>query len=292
VGKDGVLQMKLSIIAPDTTDACAIYRAHPWAKLGVETEFYSGKLGFQLWQAVISADVVLLQRPWTVQNVNIARTVKDAGKKLLLDYDDDLSCLPAWNPNAHHFKGCLPHLHTLCSLADAVTVATPALAQAAAAWGASRIAVVPNAIDDGMRGIVRHPRNPIMLWRGSGTHSADLEEGRAYLTEMNKTHEIVFMGDKPAWAYTLRHRHFGVTDYVNYLTTMATLAPDIVAIPLVDHPFNLAKSDVGAIEAALIGAKLWHNGVGEFRQHAVNEIPNIRWLSDVNYLRSEVLNSL
>ena len=61
MAQNEVVQVKLSIIAPDTTDACAIYRAHPWDKLGVETEFYSGKLGFQLWQAVISADVVLLK---------------------------------------------------------------------------------------------------------------------------------------------------------------------------------------------------------------------------------------
>jgi hypothetical protein len=284
--------MKLSVICPDTTDACAIYRAHPWAKLGVQTEFYSGKNGFQLWQAVISADVVLLQRPWTSQNIGIAKTIKDAGKQLLLDYDDDLSCLPAWNHNAHHFEGCLPHLQSLCSLADAVTVATPALAAAVTAWGAKRVVIVPNAIDDSLRGIVRHPRKPVVLWRGSGTHSADLESGREYLTEINKTHELVFFGDKPAWAYTLRHRFFAVTDYCNMLTTMATLAPEIMAVPLVDHPFNHAKSDVAAQEAALIGAKLWHNGVGEFRQHKVNEIPEIRWLSSVQHLRAELIQSL
>jgi hypothetical protein len=109
---------------------------------------------------------------------------------------------------------------------------------------------------------------------------------------MNKTHEIVFIGDKPAWSYTLRHRHFGVTDYVNYLTTMATLAPEIVAVPLVDHPFNLAKSDIGAQEAFLIGAKLWHNGVGEYRQHKVGECGQVRWLSEVNHIRKELLCSL
>ena len=284
--------MKLSIITPDNTDACFIYRGSPWEKLGIKAKSYSGKVGFQLWSAILSADVVLLQRPWTSQYVSIAKTIKDAGKKLILDYDDNLSVLPPWNPNAHHFADCLQHLQALCSLADGVTVTTQALADSAAVWGASRVVIVPNAIDDSLKGIVRHQRKPIVLWRGGMSHSADLEEGRAYLTEMNKTHEIVFMGDKPAWAYTLKHRHFAVTDYCNYLTTMATLAPEIVAIPLVDHPFNVAKSDIGAIECFLIGAKLWHNGVGEFRKHPVNETGSVRWLSEVNGKRLELINSL
>lgn len=284
--------MKLSIIAPDTTDACYIYRGHPWEKLPIKFESYSGKLGFQLWRAILGADVVLLQRPWTSQHVGIAKTIKDAGKKLIIDWDDNLSCLPAWNPNAHHFKDCLPNLQKLASLADAVTVSSVALAQAVIEWGGQCVVMVPNAIDVTFQGMQTHPRQPIVLWRGSNTHSADLEEGREYLKAMNATHEIVFFGDKPAWAYTLRHRHFAVSDYSNFIVSMNNLAPEYVAVPLVDHPFNHSKSDVGAQEAFLIGAKLWHNGVGEFRQHRVNELGQVRWLSDVNHKRMELIQSL
>lgn len=284
--------MKLSIIAPDNTDACYIYRGFPWEKLPIKVKSYSGKLGFQLWQAILGADVVLLQRPWTSQQVGIAQTIKETGRKLIVDWDDRLDCLPDWNPNAHHFKDCLPNLQKLASLADTVTVSSVALAGAAASWGAKRVVMVPNAIDVTFQGMQTHPRQPIVLWRGSNTHSADLEEGREYLKAMNDTHEIVFFGDKPAWAYTLRHRHFAVSDYANYITTMNALAPEYVAVPLVDHPFNHAKSDVGAQEAFLIGAKLWHNGVGEFRQHRVNELGQVRWLSDVNHKRMELINSL
>ena len=285
--------LKLSIISPDTTDACAIYRASPYLKLGLETQRFSGKIGFQLHEAVMNADICLLQRPWTSQQVGIAQTIKEAGKKLLLDYDDLLSDLPMWNNNGHHFAGCLPQLKALCSLADGVTVSSVALAAAVTEWGAKRVVFVPNAIDDSWKSMQpRKERNPIVLWRGGTSHSADLEEGREYLKAMNATHEIVFFGDKPAWAYTLRHRHFAVSDYANYITTMNALAPEYVAVPLVDHPFNHSKSDVGAQEAFLIGAKLWHNGIGEFRQHRVNELGQVRWLSDVNHKRLELINSL
>jgi hypothetical protein len=287
--------MKLSIISPDLGEACYIYRGRAWTQLGVDYRTYDGKKGFHLFDAVMFADSVLMCRPWNAQHVGIARTIKDAGRALLLDFDDDYSRLPPWNPNAHHFKDCLPHLNALVQLADAITVTTKALADAVCEWGADakKIVIVPNAIDDSWKTMKpKKDRNPMVLFRGSNTHSADLDVGRQYLTEMNKTHEIVFFGEPPAYAYTLRHRVFSVTDYSNFIVSMNNLAPEIMAVPLADHPFNHAKSDVAAQEAALIGAKLWHNGVGEFRQHAVNEIPKARWLSDVNHLRSEVLNSL
>jgi len=285
---------RLNIIAPDM-DACYIYRGHCYEKLFPDAKVFVGKTGFQLWHAIMGAEVIFLQRPFSAQHVGIARTIKDSGRALLLDFDDDYSRLAPWNPNAHHFKDCLPNLNALVQLADAITVTTKALADAVFEWGADakKIVIVPNAIDDSWKTMKpKKERNPMILFRGSNTHSADLDVGRQYLTEMNKTHEIVFFGEPPAYAYTLRHRVFSVTDYSNFIVSMNNLAPEIMAVPLADHPFNHAKSDVAAQEAALIGAKIWHNNVGEFRQHVVNEIPNIRWLSDVNHLRSEVLNSL
>jgi hypothetical protein len=100
------------------------------------------------------------------------------------------------------------------------------------------------------------------------------------------------VGDAPAWAYQLRHRHFGVTDYANYIVTLHKLAPEIVAVPLADHPFNHAKSDIGAQEAFAVGAKLWHNGIGEFAQHKLLECCDVRWLSSVQHLRKEIIESL
>jgi predicted acetyltransferase len=283
--------MKLSIITPDQNEACYIYRGHPWESCA-ETKIYSGKNGFALWNAVMTADAVLMCRPWNDQHIGVANTVKSCGKKLIIDWDDDYTCLPPWNPNRKHFEGSLPNLQKLAALADVVTVSSVALTQSAAAWGAKRVVFLPNAIDDSFKKLPTLERKPIVLWRGSMTHAADLEVGREYLNQMNATHEIVFFGDSPAWAYTLNHRHFTVSDYANYVSMMNQLAPEFVAVPLVDHPFNHSKSDVGAQEAFLIGAKLWHNGVGEYLQHKVAERGRVRWTSEVNERRKEILCSL
>jgi hypothetical protein len=79
-------------------------------------------------------------------------------------------------------------------------------------------------------------------------------------------------------------------DYTNYITVMNALAPEYVLVPLADHPFNHAKSDVGAQEAYLIGAKLIHNGIGEYK--GLPETGKPRWLSEVNALRTKILRSL
>lgn len=283
---------QLSIIAPDLTDACAIYRVNPYEKLGIETESFSGKIGFQLHRAVMNAPMCLLQRPWTSQHVSIAHTIKDCGKKLILDFDDLLSELPIYNPNAHHFKDCLPNLKALCSLADGVTVASKYLAECAEQWGAKKVVYVPNAIDDSLKGIYRAPeRKKSLLWRGSSTHHGDVESGKqTFFDFAAKGYEIIFFGDRPSWGYQLDHKHYGVVDYVNFLSSMARLAPEYVFVPLVDNNFNHAKSDCAASEAYLIGAKLIHSNIGEFK--GLPEVGEPRWLSDVNHKRMELINSL
>jgi hypothetical protein len=282
--------MSIALITPNAGEACSIYRVAPWRKLGVSTETFDGTKGFNMWQAILEHDIALMQRPFTKQQVGIAQTIKDCGRKLIVDFDDDLSCLPPWNPNRKAFDNCEQFLRSLSTLADVVTVTTPALAASAKKWGAKDVRIIPNAIDDTFKGLKRNPRTKTILWRGSSTHSADLEEGREYFTRMNVTHEIAFVGDAPSWAWKLRSKQYPVLDYCAYMSLMNSIAPEIVAVPLADHPFNHAKSDVGGQEAYAIGAKLWHNNVGEFKD--LPEVSEPRWLSTVNHLRSEVICSL
>jgi hypothetical protein len=284
--------MRLSIISPDLGEACYIYRGRAWTQLGIDYRTYDGKKGFHLFDAALFGDAILMCRPWNFQHVSIAQTIKDLNKLLILDFDDDYTCLNPYNPNAHHFADCLPHLQSLCRLADHVTVATQPLAIAATEWGAKRVTVIPNAIDDSLKGIYRAPeRTKSVIWRGSNTHCEDIESSKqTFFDFANRGYELVFFGDKPNWVYQVRHKHYGVTDYSNLLATMAKTAAEYFLFPLVDNKFNRAKSDIAAQEAWLCGCKLIHSNIGEFK--GLPEVGTPRWLSEVNHLRSEVLNSL
>jgi hypothetical protein len=79
-------------------------------------------------------------------------------------------------------------------------------------------------------------------------------------------------------------------DYANYIAVMNMLAPEYVIVPLAEHPFNHAKSDIGAQEAYLIGAKLIHNGIGEYA--GLPEVGKPRWLSEANVIRTKILRGL
>jgi hypothetical protein len=283
----------LSIIAPDTSDSCFLYRAWPFEKLGIQTESFSGRLGFQLFRTVINADIVLLQRPHTQQHISIAHTIKGCGKRLLIDWDDSYVNIPQYNVNAHHFKDCQPFVAELARLADAVTVTSDALKAEIESYGAKRVVKIPNAIDDSLKGIYRAPeRSKTLLWRGAvGGHQADMESGKqTFLDFAAKGYELLFFGDIAPWAYQVKHRHFTVSDYSNYLASAARLSPEYMFVPLVDNIFNQGKSDVAALECYLIGAKLIHSNIGEFK--GLPEVGTPRWLSDVNHLRLELINSL
>jgi hypothetical protein len=179
---------------------------------GIELHVFNGGAGFLLWEAVMRSDIVVLQRPCYEQQLGIATIVKACGKKLIVDWDDNLCQLPSWNPHKDAFLGCAPHVEALAKLADVVTVSSKALVA------------------------------------------------------------------------------YDIMDYTNYITVMNALAPEYVLVPLADHPFNHAKSDVGAQEAYLIGAKLIHNDIGEYKD--LPETGKPRWLSEVNALRTKILRSL
>lgn len=285
--------INVSLITPDSGDACSIYRGvGAYMRLPVNLQTYDGKKGFFLWEAIMRADVVVLQRPFVQQSVHLAETVRAAGKRLIVEWDDDLSCVPAWNPHHKHFVGCKTHLESIARLSDAVTVTTKALATSATEWGATDVRIVPNAIDDSWKTLPKLARRKIVCWRGSNTHSADLEIARPWFQEAKAAgYEVAIFGDAPAWAHELgTFRHFGVADYSNYLTLLNSLAPEKMFVPLVDHPFNRAKSDIAAQECYLIGADLVHNNVGEFAGLPARAEP--RWLSETNQIRLQLLKDL
>ncbi len=283
--------MKLGIITPDAFDACSLYRSvGPYMKMPVELSVYSGKNGFCLWEAVLKNDIILLQRPYTPQHATIAQTIKAVGKKLIVDWDDQLDVVPQWNPHVQAFANCLPNLEAVAQLADVVTVTTAPLKHAAQRWGAKRVDIISNAIDDSLK-LPKRERTKTLAWRGSNTHVADVELAKdAILKAAADGYAIAFFGDRPPWAYQIQHKYYGVSDYVQYMATLAQLAPEYLIVTLADHPFNHSKSDIAAQECWAVGAKLIHNGIGEFA--GLPEWQEPRKLSEMNALRIDILNSL
>lgn len=214
-----------------------------------------------------NADVVVFQRPANYQISQLIPILQRRGVAVVIDMDDDLTCIHPRNP-AH--KSYNPKNSPLknhewarkaCELADLVTVTTPALAERYAPHG--RFAIVPNHIPASYLAIPREPYNPekrpVVGWAGwVRTHPEDLYVTSGMINQalINTGARFMSIGDKAMYtALRVRPRpdyiHRGFVGIYEYPSELIKL--DVGLVPLQNSPFNRAKSWLKALEYASLG---------------------------------------
>lgn len=251
----------IALVTASTTDGCAVYRSvGPFHHLPFAHTLYYGQGGYALWHAVLKHSVLFIQRPWALPHMDLLHTAKALGRKIVIDWDDDLTNLPDWNPNYLAYRQ--QYVQELAALADLVFVSTPHLQRTISH---PNIHVIPNAFDPAFRNLPRFDnREDIVVWRGSKTHSKDLDAGRAQLKALSRKYKIVFIGDKPASFTIPNSEYIPHQDYVQYIAMLNYMRPKVFFASLADHPFNYSKSDVAAQEAYLVGARFLHNDTAAY----------------------------
>lgn len=189
---------------------------------------------------------------------------KDVGVPVILDYDDFLFDLPTDNPA--YFLYMAPEkqkaMQYLIENADHIMVSTPDLKQKLERLN-KNITVVPNAIDMRCFPYRQEPpkRQKRVLWRGSRTHQRDVFQ---YCQTIFQTHQKFpdwmwyFIGDN-LWVLTdnLEHKRTIVMEpmeWPKYFREIWKMAPSMMLVPLHQHSFNYAKSNIAWIEGAFAGA--------------------------------------
>lgn len=268
------------LVSPNRADATSFYRGYgPWGALrkdlpqNVNLVSWPGNLD---WSTLKMVDVVFLQRPFNTDHLKIAEMAKERGKKLIVDYDDDLFHVPDDNPAHALYESAVNKANIVKILghADAVIASTNflrgILAKAMpgpyqdATW--NKTVVIPNAFDDfdftfrEKRGKVKEPTNCV-LWRGSATHMRDLSD---YAAEIIQAHQ-----ENPNWIFTFigyhpwfisqafkkeNYVHSRALDVYEYFKTIHEMYPSAVIVPLFRSAFNLCKSNIAWIEASFAGA--------------------------------------
>ena len=221
-----------------------------------------------------AAEIVIVDRLWRPDctpemAAALVAQVQRRGAKLVYQIDDDLLTLPDDNSLAAAKR----EIATIfLGGADGVIVSTPALRARYAAHNA-RIRVVGNALDEQL--LVQtniaspaYPQHAILGYMGTHTHDADLLLLLPALNELaqstDRTLELQIVGGL-AQAETLAQLHqlpFPVThltppviEYPQFLPWFTGHLPwDIALAPLVDTPFNQAKSDIKHLDYAALGA--------------------------------------
>lgn len=262
-------RINLRCMIPNITDATSLYRAMgPLSELRHEIPNFD--LVFEKehnWAMTKMSDIFFAQRPYNESSFTIIQMAKRMKRPVWVDYDDDLFCVPPSNPSFHVYskEEVQRRIAACISLADHVTVSTPALKRKLEAGGTilnKNITVVPNALDPDLPKRTANPekRAKLVFWRGSSTHQKDLYTFGKQLVDISKDHKdytFFFQGDKPWFLYeqTGKNVRFGENlDPMEYFEMINTIKPSIVIVPLFDDEFNRSKSNIAWLEGIYAGA--------------------------------------
>lgn len=191
---------------------------------------------------------------------------------LVLELDDDLWQIDPSSPEAHGFysdAGTRERLAQNVARADAVTTTTERLAERLRTLNRN-VHVVPNAIPAWMLDHEPPRRNPRLVtigWAGSGTHAMDwavLDTPLKSVLGHTRT-ELHVMGDwSRSWSRIPPER-VRVTGWIGDVETYhQAIDFDIGLCPLADHPFNMGKSPIKALELAALGIPVIASPVGPY----------------------------
>ena len=258
---------KILYLVYNRVDACSFYRAGGIIpdlnkKLGGQAEIYIMQWNeVEIhWQFIIKFELVIMQRPFTQEALNVAEFVKGFKIPIWVDHDDFLLGIPDSNKFSQLYNPSVrENIKNIIRLADIVTVTTEELRVQLLEYN-ENIVVIPNAFNDFIfkaRPILPPPRK-IIAWRGTDTHQEDLQGRKMPINRLmtgNKDWIFHYIGYNP-WFLAQTSNAFAhpEMDIIIYHQTLQKINPAIMQVPLTDHVFNRCKSNIAFIEAAYAGA--------------------------------------
>ncbi len=265
----------LGVFCPSKTDATSFYRGlGPLGQL--RRSYHRENLQFVFlnevnWSNLKLIDYMFMQRPFTDEHLLIAQLGKRQSIPLWVDYDDLLFAVPEDNPTfgVYGNEKIQANIKQLLRLADVVSVSTPELLVQLSQY-TDRCILVRNALDDFMfpyygKNIMHRASaedlQRLVLWRGSNTHSGDLDtcsEAVIELAEKHKDWNFMFVGDDPWFTRFISKAQKIVIrkplDIYEYMDLICQVHPALMIVPLADNIFNRCKSDCAWLEGTFAGA--------------------------------------
>lgn len=196
-----------------------------------------------------------------------------AGRGIVYETDDDLLDCPDWTGVGPTTRRERDLIERMLRMADLVTTTTPVLAGRLAAVTDSPIRVIRNAVDPAWYagavpdGPADAPGDPRVLYHGVPVRLRDYAVARSAVDEVageypsmrrvwlgaaNERRVVAAMDEVRPWVD-------GVTRFAQ---SLVAARPDIGLAPLVDEPFNLAKSELHWLEYSMAGAAAIVSGFG------------------------------
>lgn len=223
------------------------------------------------------ADVVMCFRPSEPSHLTVLQVAKLLGKKILLDYDDDLTAIPVGHPGYWKLGTKADIVKQAVSMADMVWVSTEALKKTIAHPNAI---VVPNAVYPEI--LPEKPadfKNKTAMWAGSDAHREDADAFKPeYAALLRVVQRFLWVNFMPTWATTVQsqakielsawiHTHI----YFEWIRQNGVVA---IWKPLITNQFNECKSNIAWITATIAGGVCVTNQAGNRQwENAVKSLP-------------------
>lgn len=222
----------------------------------------------RLWRS----DVVHVHR-FIDPEVQLAmQRLREAGIGVVWDNDDDITNVPRSNPNHASFSGVkgsriAAALGTVIRLADVVTTPSERLAEQFRIAGADDVRVVENFLPDAFADARRVAHEAtVVVWLAALEHQADYQALRlrdtfGRILDAHADVRIISIG----LGLGLRHERYEHVPAVSFLEIPRALARcDIGIAPLVDIPWNHARSNVKLKEYAAAGLPWLASPIGAY----------------------------
>lgn len=247
---------------------------------GLAARGYTTAWDMALLPAAEDAGTVIGQRLHHPGTTEVWQRWRVEGRRLVYEIDDALWGLDPSNPVAPHFaqSGLIDNLFANARVADLVTVTTPALADTMRERNPN-VVVIPTCVESWMLEHTTPRRTDGMVtigWSGTPTHDGDIAVMGGAVSEVlaeETSAEVHTMGGDYADKLGLPRDRYRCTGWMDSVPPfIRSIDFHIGLLPLRDHPFNTAKSDVTALLYASLGIPVVASDVGpysRFVQHGV-----------------------
>jgi len=219
-------------------------------------------------EKLIDSDLFVLHREFCDQRIcpQVMAAARELGRPVVFELDDLLINVPETNPNHNYCTAIAPDVLAMLRDADFVTVTTEPLRrylEEAEPRARGKTHVLPNYINlDIWDGAVPPPEKlsePFVIgWFGTATHDEDLAIVKPAIVQLARKYagKLVFK----FWGYLpkdlegipgVQLMRGSQPDLRLHARDVVNSRIDLALAPLLDHPFNHAKSDLKWLEYSI-----------------------------------------
>jgi len=237
------------------------------------------------WTVFYGVDIFWMQRPFGMEHAQVLTAAKNMGCKIILEYDDDLTCVDMYNPTHRLYKENQATLKICLSLADEVWVSTQSIGESFVSM-TSNIYVIPNSHNDYLFKVGNKkefdPHGKACYYRGGASHQADVNSMANKILEVvnaNPDWTFAFMGDRYYFLEMNTGDNYHIVPgmtIMEYFKYIHQENPQLFIFPLCDTKFNRGKSNISWLEATYVGSAFAGNKVlPEFNNENILEVSDL-----------------